>query len=73
VGHVADEIRELDEERILAFVRHSGRGKSSGVEIQAEHVHVIHVRDGKVTRLVAYYERDRALGAVRLPNEQGAR
>jgi hypothetical protein len=44
-----------------------------GVEIQAQHLHAIHVREGKMTRLVAYYDRERAPGALRLPYEQGAR
>ena len=29
----AEEYRELDGERILVFVRHSGRGKTSGLEL----------------------------------------
>jgi hypothetical protein len=44
----------------LVLVRHTGRGRSSGVEIQAEHMHVFHGRDRKATRLLAYYGRDRA-------------
>jgi ketosteroid isomerase-like protein len=60
----AEEYREIDGERILVLVRPSGRGKTSGVDLgQMRHKGAIlfHVRDGKVTRLVAYFDRDRAL------------
>src|SRR4051812_38037053 len=53
--HVAaDELRELDQERILAFISVSGRGKTSGVdlgEMQAKSLNLWHLRGGKVTRL----------------------
>jgi len=65
----AEEYRELDGERVLVFVRNSGRGKTSGLAIEQMHVKaadVFHVRDGKVTRLVAYWDRDRALADLGL-------
>jgi hypothetical protein len=60
----AYEYRELDGERVLVFARLSGRGKTSGLEIgemQAIGVNLFHLRDGKVTRLVLYMDRNRAL------------
>src|SRR5215211_5383193 len=60
----ADEYRELDDERVLVLVHFRGRGKTSGLElgqIATEGAAVLHVRGGKVTKLVLYYERDRAL------------
>jgi ketosteroid isomerase-like protein len=62
----AEEYRELDGERIVVFVRASGRGKASGVEIGQERAHVLHVCDGKVVKLIFYWNRDRALGDLGL-------
>ena len=58
-----EEYRELDEERVLVLVHLTGRGKTSGLEIgqvQAKGADLFHVRDGKVTRLVLYMDRERA-------------
>jgi ketosteroid isomerase-like protein len=57
----AQEIRDLDDERVLVLVNITGRGKSSGVEIEGAHAHVLRLRDRKVTRFVLYFDRDRAL------------
>jgi ketosteroid isomerase-like protein len=60
----AVEYRELDDERVLVFTRASGRGKGSGLDLgqmRAEGTDVLHIREGKVTRLVTYADRDRAL------------
>ncbi len=63
----AEQYRQVDNERVLVLVYQSGRGKTSGLDIsvvQAERAHLFHVRNGKVTRLVIYYDRERALDAV---------
>jgi ketosteroid isomerase-like protein len=68
----AEEYRELDGERVLVLVLPSGRGKRSGIELGELHsrgAHVFHVRDGKVTRLVTYMDRDRALADLGLDPE----
>jgi uncharacterized protein (TIGR00369 family) len=60
----ADEYRELDHERVLVPARFSGRGKTSGLEagqIRTEGATLFHVRCGKVTRLVVYYDRERGI------------
>jgi ketosteroid isomerase-like protein len=60
----AEEYRELDSERVLVLDDVSGRGKRSGLEIGqfgAGGAHLFHVRDGMVTKLVAYEDRERAL------------
>jgi ketosteroid isomerase-like protein len=70
----AEEYRELDHERILVFVHNSGRGKTSGLDIEQMHVKaadVFHVHGGKVTRLVAYWDRERALADLGLAAEAG--
>ena len=65
----ADGYRELDDERVLVHVHWSGRGKTSGLElgqIRANGVHLFHVRGGKVTRFVFYWNRERALADLGL-------
>ena len=59
-----EKYRELDRERVLVFVHHSGRGKTSGFEIgqmRTKAAVLFHIREGKVTRLVVYWDRERAL------------
>jgi ketosteroid isomerase-like protein len=59
-----EEYREIDDERVLILLRVSGRGRMSGVdiaEISPRSANVMHVCDGKVTRLVTYFDRARAL------------
>jgi ketosteroid isomerase-like protein len=71
----ADEYRELDAERVLVLSHVSARGKTSGLEIgqmQARLTSVMHVRDGKVTRWVVYFNRDRALTDLGLAPEGGS-
>ena len=65
----AAECRELDDERVLVFTRASGRGKASGLDLaqmRAEWMDVLHVSEGKVTKLVTYADRDRALADLGL-------
>jgi ketosteroid isomerase-like protein len=64
----ADEYRELDGERVLVLMLHCGRGKTSGLDVgqigdeaKRAGANVFHVRDGKVRRLVLYWDRERAL------------
>ena len=56
----ADEYRELDDERVLVRLHSSGRDKTSGLELGQMQSRggtcLFHVRDGRVTRLVVYYE-----------------
>jgi ketosteroid isomerase-like protein len=68
----ADEYRELDDERVLVLVRNIGRGKTSGLELgqlRSKGAGVFHVRGGKVTRYVIYWDRDRALADLGLASE----
>ena len=70
----AEEYRALDGERVLVLQRHSGRGKTSGVEVGqtwAQGASLFHVRGGKVTRLVGYFDRERAVADLGL-SEQDA-
>jgi ketosteroid isomerase-like protein len=63
----ADEFRELDGDRVLVLMHGGGRGKGSGLEVvRANGANLFHLREGKVTRLVVYFERDRVLADLGL-------
>jgi len=72
---VADAYRELDDERVLVLTNYRGRGKKSGLELEqmgAKGATLYHVRAGKVTRLVFYFDRERALADLGLTSEAGS-
>ncbi len=57
----------VDEQRILVLVQNHGRGSASGIEFEARSVaNYFEIRGGRVTRLVLYWDRDRALADVGL-------
>ena len=68
----AEEYRELDDMRVLVLDRRSGTWKQSGIgfgkstALPAMGAHLFHVSNGKVRRLVAYFDRDRALADLGL-------
>ena len=68
----AEEYRELDDMRVLVLDRRSGTWKQSGIgfgkstALPAMGAHLFHVTNGKVRRLVAYFDRDRALADLGL-------
>ena len=67
-----DEYRQLDDVRVLVLTHDSGRGKPSGLdlgEMGPKAAVLFHVREGKVTRLVIYFNRDRALADLGLAPE----
>ncbi len=71
---VVEGYRELDDERVLVLQHWGGRGKTSGLEVTqmtAKAATVLHIRDGKVTRLVIYFDRERAFADLGL-SEQDA-
>ena len=68
----ADECRVVDDERVLAFHSFRARGKASGVELgkrETKGAALFRIRDGKVTKLFLYFDRDRALADLGLPSE----
>jgi ketosteroid isomerase-like protein len=61
-----EEYRELDDQRVLVLDHRTGRGKGSGVEVATKGATVYHVRDGKVTRILNYWNREHALADLGL-------
>ena len=60
---------QLDRERVLVLCQGSGRGKTSGLELghtQTQAVNVFHLRAGKVSRLVVYFNREQGLADLGL-------
>jgi ketosteroid isomerase-like protein len=62
-----EELIVVDSTRILALVHKSGRGRTSGFDMEQRSVaNFFEIRDGKVTRLVISWDRDRALADLGL-------
>ena len=64
-----EQYRELDSERILVLIRRKGYGKASGLELGSlgsEGATLFYLSEGKVTRFVSYWDRDRALAHLGL-------
>jgi ketosteroid isomerase-like protein len=64
-----EEYSELDAERVLVLARWRGHGKTSGVDIGQVGVRaaaLLQIRGGKVIRLVAHWDRERALSDLGL-------
>jgi ketosteroid isomerase-like protein len=71
----AEGYRELDGERVLVFTLYTGRGKTSGIQLaqmRSGGANLFHVRDGKVTRFVGYWDRERALADLGIAPEAGS-
>jgi ketosteroid isomerase-like protein len=65
----AEEYRELGDDRVLALVHDAGRASASGIDVDrmgSRSAAVFHLKDGKVTRGVVYWDRDRALADLGL-------
>jgi ketosteroid isomerase-like protein len=68
----ADEYLELDGDRVLVLDHFSGRGKASRLEVadmRAKGAVVFHVRGAKVTKLVRYWDHERALADLGLASD----
>src|SRR5215203_2059225 len=63
---VAEELRDVADDRVLAIQRLNGRAKLSGTETDLRYAVVNTVRDGKVVRGREYLSLDQALEAVGL-------
>ncbi len=61
---LAEELRDVGDDRVLAIQRLNGRAKLSGTETDLRYAVVYTVRDGKVVRGREYLSIDEALEAV---------
>ena len=65
-----EKYRKLDDTYLLVLVRARGVAKTSGIDLDQiggeRTALLVSLRDRKVTRLVAYFDRDRALADLRL-------
>jgi ketosteroid isomerase-like protein len=64
-----EEYRELDADRVLVLEWRRARGRASGLELRqmrSEGAVLFELRDGKVARLVFYWDRERALADLGL-------
>ncbi len=57
---------DVDEERVLVFVRVSATGRDSGVPVAIPAAHEITVRENRVVRFKVYLNREEALEAAGL-------
>jgi len=74
LGELRFQVEELIDagDQVVAVVRRSGVGETSGVEIEERVMQVFTMRDGKGTRCEEFYDRDRALKAAGLaPDAKG--
>ena len=66
---VAEGYRELNDGSVLVATAFSARGRTSNIEVRqvlARGASVLHLRDGKVTKLVLYFNREHALADLGL-------
>jgi hypothetical protein len=64
-----EEYRELDDDRVLVLVNWTGLGRTSGFDlgqVRWKGANLFHLGDGAVTRLVVYWDRERALADLGL-------
>jgi hypothetical protein len=64
--------RELDQGRVLVLARGIAHGSASGLhtdQMRSDAAALFHIRDGTVTRLIVYWDPDRALADLGLAPE----
>jgi len=66
---IAEEYRELDEERVFVLTAFSARGRTSNIQVAqvlSRGASLMQIHDGKVTRLVLHFNRENALADLGL-------
>jgi ketosteroid isomerase-like protein len=72
---IPESFHELDDGRVLVFLRNEGRGRSSGIDVQEisiKSANLFEFREGKVAKLVLYWERQHAVDEVGFPPQGGS-
>jgi ketosteroid isomerase-like protein len=62
----ASDILELEDGRVVVQAVYAGRGKASGIDVEGEGTMVFEFEDGKVVRMIRYWDRDGALAELGL-------
>jgi ketosteroid isomerase-like protein len=71
----ASDYRQIDDGRVLVLARFHGHGKTGGLDVAemgTKAASLYHVRGGAVTRLVLYWDRERAFADLGLAPEGDA-
>jgi ketosteroid isomerase-like protein len=63
---IAEQIRPLDKERTLVLTRRVGQGKVSGAQVDEPAANVVYIRNGRVFRLIFYWDRAHAFADLGL-------
>jgi ketosteroid isomerase-like protein len=66
ISFEAEDYFEIDEERVLVFVRATATGRQSGAPIETRLAHEFTLRDGRIVRVKVHPDRQQALHAVGL-------
>ena len=61
-----EEYIDAGDDVVVVFIRMTARGRGSGIEVEQPMAHVCTIGDGKLVRLVTFWERAAALEAVGL-------
>ncbi|HWG07896.1 MAG TPA: hypothetical protein VN672_02705 [Solirubrobacteraceae bacterium] len=62
----AERFFDVDDERVLVFVRATSTGQTSGVAVETHIAHEVTIRDGWIVRVKVHRDRTRALKALGL-------
>jgi ketosteroid isomerase-like protein len=62
----ADRVLEMGDDRLVVFVRNTGRLREGGAPIENRFIHVWTIRDGKAIRMEGYLDEEMALEAAGL-------
>jgi ketosteroid isomerase-like protein len=62
---------DVDDERVLVFVRATARGAGSGVPVERRTAHECTFREGRLVRFKVYSDREQALAAAARRGSQG--